>query len=159
LWIGLNINKSLLSKIARVLESKKVWSVNFLNIIQLVRFIVGGTWIYHGLFPKLLQIAPLEQAMAGSLGFNEEITYLLIKSAGIGEILFGVVFICFYRNKVVQLLNIAGLLALLVFAGFMTPTVLVEAFNPVTTNIPLLLLSYILLQNTAVAVQSQSRAK
>lgn len=130
-----------------------------LNIIQLARFVVGGTWIYHGLFPKLLQIAPLEQAMTGSLGFNEEITYLLIKSAGIGEILFGMVFIYLYRNKMVQLLNITGLLALLVFAGLMTPTVLVEAFNPVTTNIPLLLLGYILLQNTAVASQSQSTAK
>jgi hypothetical protein len=31
---------------------------------------------------KLLQIAPLEQAMTGSLEFPDDITYLLIKTAG-----------------------------------------------------------------------------
>lgn len=86
--------------------------------------------------------------MTGSLGFSEEITYLLIKGAGVGEIIFGLVFIVLYRVKVVQLLNLAGLIGLLVFAAVMTPFVLLEAFNPVTTNIPLMVLGYLLLQQT-----------
>ncbi|WP_259051992.1 DoxX-like family protein [Klebsiella sp. BIGb0407] len=106
------------------------------------------TWIYHGLFPKLLQIAPLEQAITGNLGFSEEITYLLIKGAGVSEVIFGVVFIWLYRIKVVQLLNLAGLTGLLAFAAIMTPNILLEAFNPVTTNIPLMVLGYLLLQQT-----------
>lgn len=121
---------------------------SFLNMIQLARYVIGLTWIYHGLFPKLLQIAPLEQAMTGSLGFSEDITYQLIKSAGVGEVLFGLVFILLYRSKVVQLLNLAGLAGLLVFASVMTPHILLEAFNPVTTNIPLMVLGYFLLQKT-----------
>ena len=119
-----------------------------MNTIQLARYVIGLTWIYHGLFPKLLQIAPLEQAMTGSLGFSEELTYLLIKSAGVGEVIFGLVFIWLYRVKVVQLLNLAGLAGLLVFAAVMTPHILLEAFNPVTTNIPLMVLGYFLLQQT-----------
>lgn len=86
--------------------------------------------------------------MTGSLGFSEEITYLLIKGAGVGEIIFGLVFIVLYRVKVVQLLNLAGLIGLLVFAAVMTPYVLLEAFNPVTTNIPLMVFGYLLLQQT-----------
>ncbi|MEJ6473847.1 DoxX-like family protein [Pseudoalteromonas piscicida] len=119
-----------------------------MNIIQLARYVIGLTWIYHGLFPKLLQIAPLELAMTGSFGFSEEITYLLIKGAGVGEIIFGLVFIVLYRVKVMQLLNLAGLIGLLVFAAVMTPYVLLEAFNPVTTNTPLMVLGYLLLQQT-----------
>ena len=118
-----------------------------MNIIQLARYAIGLAWIYHGLFPKLLQIAPLEQAMTSSLGFSDEITYLLIKSAGVGEVIFGLVFILFYRIKLVQIVNLAGLVGLLVFASVMTPFILMEAFNPVTTNIPLILLGYILLQH------------
>lgn len=122
--------------------------LQFLNTIQLARYVIGLVWIYHGLFPKLLRIAPLEQAMTGSMGFSEEITYLLIKAAGIGEILFGIIFIWLYRIKVVQLLNLIGLIGLLVFAAVMTPYVLLEAFNPITTNIPLIVLGYFLLQQT-----------
>ncbi|MCS3433302.1 hypothetical protein M2387_003882 [Klebsiella sp. BIGb0407] len=119
-----------------------------MNTIQLARYVIGLTWIYHGLFPKLLQIAPLEQAITGNLGFSEEITYLLIKGAGVSEVIFGVVFIWLYRIKVVQLLNLAGLTGLLAFAAIMTPNILLEAFNPVTTNIPLMVLGYLLLQQT-----------
>lgn len=120
----------------------------FLNTIQLARYVIGLTWIYHGLFPKLLQIAPLEQAITGSLGFSEEITYLLIKGAGVGEVIFGVVFIWLYRVKAVLLLNLAGLAGLLIFAAVLMPYILLEAFNPVTTNIPLMVLGYLLLQQT-----------
>lgn len=84
--------------------------------------------------------------MTGSLGFSDDITYLLVKTAGIAEVIFGLIFICCYRLKVVQLLNIIGLIGLLLFAAIMTPFVLLEAFNPVTTNVPLIVLSYYLLK-------------
>lgn len=86
--------------------------------------------------------------MTGSLGFSDEITYFLIKIAGVGEVMFGVVFILLYRIKFVQIINLVGLFGLLAFASVMTPYILMEAFNPVTTNIPLILLGYILLQHT-----------
>ena len=115
-----------------------------MNIVQLARYVIGLTWIYHGIFPKLLQIAPLEQAMTGSLGFSDDITYYLVKTAGVAEVIFGLVFICCYRLKVVQQLNIVGLTGLLLFAAIMTPFILLEAFNPITTNVPLIVLGYYL---------------
>lgn len=129
-----------------------------MNIILLARYVIGLTWIYQGLFPKLLQIAPLERAMTGSLGFSDDITYFLIKSAGVGEVIFGLVFILFYQIKLVQILNLAGLIGLLVFASVMTPYILMEAFNPVTTNVPLILLGYIVFLHTgAVSAKSVSK--
>ena len=117
-----------------------------MNMVQLARYVIGLTWIYHGIFPKLLQIAPLEQAMTGSLGFSDEITFYLVKTAGVAEVIFGLVFICCYRLRMVQLLNIIGLTGLLFFAGIMTPFILLEAFNPITTNVPLIVLGYYLLK-------------
>lgn len=117
-----------------------------MNMVQLARYVIGLTWIYHGIFPKLLQIAPLEQAMTGSLGFSDDITFYLVKTAGVAEVIFGVVFICCYRLKRVLLLNIIGLTGLLLFAAIMTPFVLLEAFNPITTNVPLIVLGYYLLK-------------
>lgn len=119
-----------------------------LQIVQLARYVIGLTWIYHGIFPKLLQIAPLEQAMTGSLGFSDEITYLLVKTAGVAELIFGLVFIRYYREKTVLLLNIIGLTGLLLFAAIIAPFVLLEAFNPITTNVPLIVLGYYLLKES-----------
>lgn len=44
----------------------------------------------------------------------------------------------------VQLLNLIALFSLLLFAAVMTPLMLMEAFNPATTNIPLMVLGYYL---------------
>ena len=112
---------------------------------QVARFIVGMSWMYHGLFPKLLQIDPLEKAMTASLGFSDEISYFITKSAGVGELIFGLVFIVFYKSRMIVLLNIAGLIGLLFFVAVLQPNLLTGAFNPVTTNIPLIGLSLILL--------------
>ena len=84
--------------------------------------------------------------MSENFGFSDEHTYLLIKAAGIGEILFGIIFIWLYRIKTVLWLNLMALAGLMVFAAVMTPYILLEAFNPVTTNIPLMALGYLLLQ-------------
>ena len=140
---------------AEVLHSvgKDSRAFNKLNIIQISRYVIGLTWIYQGIFPKLLHIAPLEQAMTGSFGLSEELTYILIKSAGVGEVLFGLMFIFLYKLKAIQLLNLAALIGLLAFVAVMVPYILIEAFNPVTTNIPLLVLGYILLQQTGSAAK------
>ena len=85
--------------------------------------------------------------MSGSIGLTEENTLLLIRFSGVAEILFGIAFIVFYRIGILVMLNIAGLVGLLVFVLVMTPSVLIEAFKPVTTNIPLIVLSIFLLRN------------
>ena len=115
------------------------------NAVQAAIFILGFSWIYHGLFPKLITVAPLEKALTGSFGFSAEVSTLITKSAGISEILFGAAIIAFYRTKALIWLNIAALLALLAFVAIQMPVLLIEAFNPVTTNLALVGLSYVLL--------------
>ena len=118
-----------------------------MNIVQLSRFVLASSWIYHGLFPKLLFLAPLEQEMSGSIGLSEPNTLLLIKSAGIAEIVFGTLTLVLYRNTKILYLNILAFAALLCFVILMTPHLMAEAFNPVTTNIPLMVLAFVLLQD------------
>lgn len=117
-----------------------------LPTFQIARFTLSFAWIYHGLFPKILFIAPIERTMTGSLGFNDEISYLITKCAGIGEIIFGLALFIFYQNKALIWINVFVLFMLMVFVGFMTPIILIEAFNPVTTNIMMIAMSLILLK-------------
>ena len=83
--------------------------------------------------------------MTASLGFSNELSYVITKSAGVGEVLFGLLFFVLYRSKVIILLNIIGLAGLLFFVALLQPQLLIEAFNPVTTNIALIAFSFILL--------------
>lgn len=130
-----------------------------MSTLQIARFVIGFSWIYHGLFPKIIHIAPLEALMTNSIGFSDTVSYWITKSAGISEIVFGIAFIVFYRTKWIVLVNIFGLLALLGFVAVLQPQLLIEAFNPVTTNLTIIALSLILLieldkSNKNVEIQS-----
>ena len=113
--------------------------------IQIARFTIGISWLYHGIFPKLFHIAPLECAMTASIGLSDKWSYFVTKSAGVGEIIFGVIFLILYQSRTVVMANIIALSGLLIFVALSRPDLLIEAFNPVTTNIPLIALSSILL--------------
>jgi hypothetical protein len=85
--------------------------------------------------------------MTSSLGFSDDVSDFITQSAGVGEVIFGIVLFIFYRSKHVLILNIIGLISLLLFVAALQPQLLIEAFNPVTTNIPLIGLSLVLLNN------------
>lgn len=121
-----------------------------LDSVQIARYILGISWIYHGLFPKLLTVAPMEQAMTATLGFSDEVSLLITKFAGISEIVIGITLILFYKNTLLIRLNICALILLCLFVAIQIPSLLFEAFNPVTTNLALIGLSYILLRNPKV---------
>lgn len=116
-----------------------------MSATEICRWIIGGSWIYHGLMPKIIKVAPLEQVMTRKFGFSEEVSYLITKAAGVGEIIFGIAFIVFYRSIAMNLASIAALSALLAFVALSSPELLIEAFNPVTTNVPLVALGAILI--------------
>jgi hypothetical protein len=125
-----------------------------LDTVQLARFTLGFSWIYHGLFPKLLHIAPLEMQMSSSIGLSETYTVLFIRAAGVSEIVFGLLLIWFYRSSTLLLLNTIALLALLIFVIVLTPALVVEAFNPVTTNLPLIVLGLVLLRHSHTQIDN-----
>ncbi len=124
--------------------------------LQIARAVVGLSWIYHGIFPKLLQVAPMESAMNISFGFSDEMSYLVTKTAGVAEVIFGLVFIALYRVKSVVYLNIVGLSILLLLVAVKMPSLLIDAFNPVTTNISLIALSLVILNDQKKRAEKQS---
>ncbi len=128
-----------------------------MSSIQIARYIISFSWLYHGIFPKLIHIAPLEKLMTASLGLSNELSYFVTKSAGVGEVIFGILFFVFYRNKFIVSLNIIGLTGLLGFVALMQPQLLIEAFNPVTTNIALIAFSFILLLELKSESKNESK--
>ena len=130
-----------------------------MSSLQITRYIIAFSWLYHGIFPKLVHVAPLEKVITASLGLSNELSYLVTKSAGIGEVIFGVVFFIFYRNKTIVYLNIIGLSGLLCFVAILQPQLLIEAFNPVTTNIALIALSLVLLIELKAEVKATLSAE
>jgi len=116
-------------------------------IIQVIRYTLGFCWIYQGLMPKLLTIAPLEKALTVTMGFSPAVSDNITRAAGVAEIVFGILLIVFYQHRSVHLLNIAALCGLLGYVVFMMPVLLLEAFNPVTTNIPMMIMSLVLLDH------------
>ena len=117
-----------------------------MKTVQVARWIIGFVWIYHGLFIKLITIAPIENHLSSQLELSDSGTYWFIKAAGVGEVVFGLMFICLYKYKTVIYLNIFAMVSLIVMVAFLDYRYLVEGFNPVTTNIPIIGLSIILLK-------------
>ncbi|MDN3380307.1 MULTISPECIES: DoxX-like family protein [unclassified Pseudoalteromonas] len=115
--------------------------------VQIARYIISFSWLYHGIFPKLVHIAPLEKLITASLGFSESMSYLITKSAGVGEVIFAILIFINYQSKVIIVLNIMALIGLLLFVVALQPQLLIEAFNPVTTNLPIIGLSLVLLNS------------
>lgn len=83
--------------------------------------------------------------MTATLGFSAQESLLITRTAGVVEIVFGVTLFMFYKVRLMVWANVGALVVLLAFVAVQLPGVLVEAFNPVTTNLALLGLSYVLL--------------
>lgn len=122
--------------------------------VQCARFTLGLSWIYQGFFPKLYKTDTVETLMTSSLGFSDVVSLSITRWAGIGEILFGLLLIFAYRKCLLQLLNMLVLGALLIFVVVFQPQLLIAAFNPVTTNVPLIVLSLFLYQHGRVSVRN-----
>jgi len=137
---------------------KPVWEIALSLLktspVQWSRLTIVFAWLYHGLFLKLIAIAPLEWQMSSSLGLTEQGTYWFIKIAGALEVCWAVMFFAFYRNNLVIALNIIALLSLVFAVALLQFELLIEAFNPVTTNASLVVLSLIIYQDNLKAQNS-----
>ena len=125
--------------------------------IQIARYALTFSWLYHGIFPKLLYVAPYEKLLIDSFGFSEQVSYFITKSAGVSEVIFSGVIFIFYRIKSIILLNIFALFCLIIFVAVLQPQLLVEAFNPVTTNIMMIALSVMLFNELQAEEQQDNR--
>ena len=110
------------------MQNPKLTHISFISRLSL-----GFLFIYHGLVPKILWLSPVETQLVSLSGLDlpANIVSLL---AGIGEVLLGGSIIFFRKSIIPIYVAVVVLLLLLLFVGLVSPKYLVEAFNPVTTN-------------------------
>lgn len=114
-------------------------SPDALKLARWCRWMLAFVFIYHGLVPKVLFLSPVEVQMveAAGLGLNAQIISPL---AGLGEVLLGLLILFGWFGRWPVLAAALGLVGLLAYVALYTPALLLGAFNPVTTNLPALLL-------------------
>ena len=121
-------------------------------IYSLSRISVAFIWFYHGLFPKVLYQSQVELELLGRgpIKFTnpEQVTTII----GYLEIAFALLILVLWRKKWPMLASLAGMIILLLGALFYWPSLLIEAFNPLTINTSVIVLSIINL----VSIKSNS---
>jgi len=108
--------------------SKKLFFTVFI-----ANLMIAITWLYHGIFPKLLHMETGELEMLTTTGLFSGMEKTMVQAIGIAEILFGVSFLFFGRRKLLHWLNIIALVCLAIIAYSVKPELYVQPFNPATT--------------------------
>jgi hypothetical protein len=101
----------------------------------LSRLTLAFLWLYQGLVPKLLfrdtgELTILQHSRLFT-GFEGSVLSLV----GVGEILFGLALLRFWRSRRLLLLNIILMIILTFGAMFSQPSLFVAPFNPLTLNL------------------------
>ena len=107
----------------------------------IARMTLVFVWCYHGLVPKLLGPDADEIAMNLAAGFSSDQAIKVAYLGGLLEILFGLVLLVFWRYRWPLVLSAFFMVVLLGFVMLFQPTLTTAAFNPVTTNISVFVLS------------------
>lgn len=115
------------------------------------RLSLAFIFFYHGLVPKLLWLSATEAALMDAHTFlPSELTLV----AGVGEIILALVLV-FHRSLIPVYLAAVGLIALLIDVAVIMPELLIEAFNPVTTNISAIVICIIIILSAQENVRIQ----
>lgn len=113
------------------------------QIAWLARLALALVFIWHGLAPKILWLSPDEVSMIGAHGLPDYPLFapeVIARIAGVAEILLGIVLLTVRRQRWPLLVAGAVLLALLLDVALFSPHLLIQAFNPLSTNLPALAL-------------------
>lgn len=91
-------------------------------------------FLYHGLVPKILFLSETEILMIKAHGAQLPIEKIAL-AAGIMEIFIGLAILLFPRSAWPVRIALASLIVLLLDVAIFSPALLIQAFNPVSTNI------------------------
>ncbi len=105
----------------------------------LARLGIAFIWLWQGLVPKLIFQNVDELAMIAAAGLPSR----LLPAIGALEVVFAVVTLLFWQWRSLFLFNILAMVAALIAIVLQSPSYLVAAFNPVTLNIGMVLLSMV----------------
>lgn len=114
-------------------------------ILQICRLSLATLWLYQGIVPKLL--GPHED----ELTMNQSIQPFWLSPeqislwAGIGEVIFGLLILFFYKKRGIYIWNNIALIGLFLATLFLTPQFVISAFNSFTLNLAMIALGWIAL--------------
>ncbi|TGE10198.1 DoxX-like family protein [Hymenobacter fodinae] len=134
-------------------------SVRLALVQWLVRLVLGLSWIYQGVVPKLLFPDTGELRIMQGAGFSATVAQGIATAVGVGEILFGLLFWLLPRGglRAVYWLNMVGLVVLGAGALFSQPAVFVAPFNPLTLNLCMMTMAAVGLLTLSDELPSASR--
>jgi len=118
------------------------------------RLTLAFIFAYHGIVPKWIWFSATEAEMLAAHSLSEH-AQLVAQVGGLLELGIALLLVIFYRAKWPVYLAIASLGLLLLDVAFMTPHLLAEAFNPVTTNLAGFALAFITLRLTNLTNQPE----
>lgn len=113
------------------------------QIAWLARLALALVFIWHGLAPKILWLSPDEVAMIAAHGLPDHPLFapqLIAAVGGIAEFLLGVLLLTVRRQRWPLLVAGGVLLVLLLDVVLLSPHLLIQAFNPLSTNLAALAL-------------------
>ena len=109
----------------------------------MARATIAAVWIYQGLIPKLLFRHTGELALLRGSGMVPGREEIALTAMGIGEVLFGVILLVFWRARSLLLVQVLLLIGLTAGALRGAPATFLAPFNPATLNLALAALSLI----------------
>lgn len=99
------------------------------------RITLAGVWVYQGLIPKLLFPESGELGIVRGAHVAAPVAPALVALLGVGEILFGLLLVWFWRARSLMVANLLAL-PLLGLAGlFADPGLFVRPFNPASLTL------------------------
>jgi hypothetical protein len=111
-----------------------------LQIAWIARISLALVFIWHGLVPKILWLSPDELAMIQA--HNLPAPVWVARIAGLAEIILGLLLL-WRRQRWPLLLAGVLLIGLLLDVALLSPHLLLQAFNPLSTNIAVLALCWV----------------
>ena len=112
-------------------------------VYSIARTTVAFTWLYHGLFPKLLHHDAIELDLVRRVGTPVSRLVMAVNLAGWAEILFAALLFVLWRHKWPLWLTVILMLIGIPVVAVSAPAYLGAAFNPVTLNLGLAALAAI----------------
>lgn len=108
-----------------------------------VRWSLAFMWVYQGLIPKIIFKDTGELAILRASGvFNGQESSVLF-FIGVGEIVFGMLFLLLPRSSLIYYVQIILLLILIGGAFYSQPEIMTYPFNPVTLTLGMIALSVV----------------
>jgi len=123
----------------------------------LARAGVAFAWIWHGLVPKILFRHPDEVLMLEDAGFPAATQWPLALTAGVVEIVLGICVLALPRSRWPLVVTIVLMTGALAGVAGTSPRYLTAAFNPVTLNLLMVVLSAVALTAGGDDVPSAGR--